>query len=51
MGHQSAKDSLELLREYLEQMPGCVVHVVRNGYFGDGWKAKLFDTARSAMPF
>lgn len=39
------RDSLELLNEYLETMkhPSHVVHVVRNGYFGDERKFELFE--------
>jgi hypothetical protein len=37
------RDSLELLKTYLETMPAGVVHVVRNGYFGDERKFELFD--------
>ena len=39
------RDSLELLNEYLQMMSGGmgVVHVVRNGYFGDERKFELFE--------
>jgi len=37
------RDSLELLEAYLESMPASVVHVVRNGYFGDERKFELFE--------
>ncbi len=39
------RDSLELLNEYLEVMrhPAHVVHVVRNGYFGEARKFELFE--------
>lgn len=39
------RDSLELLNEYMEVMghPSHVVHVVRNGYFGEVRKFELFD--------
>lgn len=39
------RDSLELLNEYLDVMkhPSHVVHVVRNGYFGEERKFELFD--------
>jgi hypothetical protein len=42
------RDSLELLRNYLDVMTAGVVHVVRNGYFGDQSKFELFQS--SAMP-
>jgi hypothetical protein len=42
------RDSLELLNSYLEAMPGTVVHVVRNGYFGDVSKFELYQS--SSMP-
>jgi hypothetical protein len=37
------RDSLELLESYMEAMPTGVVHVVRNGYFGDGRKFELYE--------
>lgn len=39
------RDSLELLNDYLEIMkhPGHVVHVVRNGYFGEERKFELYE--------
>jgi len=39
------RDSLELLNTYLEAMPGTVVHVVRNGYFGDPNKFELYQSS------
>ncbi len=42
------RDSLELLRNYLDVMTTGVVHVVRNGYFGDQSKFELFQS--SSMP-
>ena len=36
------RDSLELLRDYMDHMPGGVVHVVENGYFGAEAKFELF---------
>jgi hypothetical protein len=41
------RDSLELLKQYLDYMPGGVVHVIRNGYFGEEHKYELF--AQSAL--
>lgn len=29
------RDSLELLKDYMDAIPDALVHVVRNGYFGD----------------
>jgi hypothetical protein len=37
------RDSLEMLMNYLEMMPGGVVHVVLNGYFGDQRKFELYE--------
>ena len=42
-GINRQRDSLELLKAYLEAMPAGVVHVVRNGYFGDERKFELFE--------
>jgi hypothetical protein len=39
------RDSLELLNNYLAAMPSGVVHVIRNGYFGDEHKFELYDTS------
>ena len=36
------RDSLELLKQYLDFMPGQTVHVIRNGYFGEEHKYELF---------
>jgi hypothetical protein len=37
------RDSVDLLKEYLELMPGGTTHVVRNGYFGEERKFELYD--------
>lgn len=37
------RDSLELLKEYMEAIPGALVHVIRNGYFGDEKKFELYN--------
>jgi hypothetical protein len=42
------RDSLELLRNYMESMTTGIVHVVRNGYFGDESKFELYQS--SSMP-
>jgi hypothetical protein len=39
------RDSLDLLSEYLDLMPGGIVHVVQNGYFGDEKKYELYQTS------
>jgi len=38
------RDSLELLKDYMDAIPDTLVHVVRNGYFGDE-KSSSFTTA------
>lgn len=37
------RDSLELLRGFSEVIPGALVHVVRNGYFGAEAKFELYN--------
>ena len=37
------RDSLELLREFVEAFPHAVVHVVRNCYFGEERKFELYN--------
>jgi len=39
------RDSLELLKEYMELMPIGVTHVVRNGYFGEARKFELYENS------
>lgn len=39
------RDSLELLKEYMDLMPASIVHVVRNGYFGESHKFELYDNS------
>ena len=41
------RDSLELLESFMETMPAGVIHVIRNGYFGDARKFELYE--QSAM--
>lgn len=36
------RDSLELLKDYMEYVPGGMIHVVCNGYFGDDKKFELY---------
>ena len=40
------RDSLELLREYIDAVPKAAVHVVRNGYFGDEKKFELYNGSK-----
>jgi hypothetical protein len=37
------RDSLELLESFMESMPAGVIHVIRNGYFGDARKFELYE--------
>lgn len=37
------RDSIELLDSYMNLMPSALLHVVRNGYFGDERKFELYD--------
>ncbi|MBZ2491661.1 protein mobD [Xanthomonas perforans] len=37
------RDSLELLKEYMETIPNSQVHVVRNGYFGEEEAFELYN--------
>jgi hypothetical protein len=45
------RDSLDLLSEYLDLMPGGVVHVVQNGYFGEEKKYELYRASALHGPF
>lgn len=40
------RDSLELLKEYMEAVPDGSVHVVRKGYFGGEEKFELYNDSR-----
>lgn len=40
------RDSLELLRDYMDAMPNATVHVVRNGYFGDAQQFELYNGSK-----
>ena len=40
------RDSLELLKEFAEAMPHALVHVVRNGHFGDDSKFELYQASK-----
>ena len=37
------RDSLELLKEYMDAIPNTAIHVIRNGYFGDESKFELYN--------
>jgi CobQ/CobB/MinD/ParA nucleotide binding domain len=39
------RDSLELLREFTSAIPRSVLHVVRNGYFGEERKFELYNSS------
>ncbi|GGM25808.1 hypothetical protein GCM10009425_40650 [Pseudomonas asuensis] len=40
------RDSLELLKEYMDALPNSVVHVVRNGYYGEERKFELYNESK-----
>jgi hypothetical protein len=40
------RDSLELLKEFMDAIPGSAVHVIRNGYFGDERKFELYNGSK-----
>ena len=40
------RDSLELLREFIDAVPKAAVHVVRNGYFGEERKFELYNGSK-----
>jgi hypothetical protein len=40
------RDSLELLKEFMEAVPRADVHVVRNGYFGEEHKFELYNSSK-----
>ena len=40
------KDSLELLKEYSEYIENGIIHVIRNGYFGDERKFELYNGSK-----
>jgi hypothetical protein len=41
------RDSLELLKEFMEAIPDAQVHVVRNGYFGEEKKFELYNGSKT----
>jgi len=40
------RDSLELLKEYMDAIPNGIVHVVRNAYFGEEKKFELYNNSK-----
>jgi len=40
------RDSLELLKEYMDAIPNTTVHVVRNAYFGEEKKFELYNNSK-----
>jgi hypothetical protein len=40
------RDSLELLKEYMDAIPNANVHVVRNGHFGEEKKFELYNGSK-----
>ena len=40
------RDSLELLKEYMQAIPNSDIHVVRNGYFGEEKKFELYNNSK-----
>jgi hypothetical protein len=40
------RDSLELLKEYMEAIPNANIHVVRNGHFGEEKKFELYNGSK-----
>lgn len=42
------RDSLELLKEYMDAIPNAAVHVVRNGHFGEEKKIRALQRLQIA---
>ncbi|CAG9261032.1 Protein MobD [Burkholderia diffusa] len=40
------RDSLELLKEYMESLPDSTIHVMRNTYFGSEAKFELYNSSK-----
>jgi len=40
------RDSLELLKEYMDAIPNAMIHVVRNGHFGEEKKFELYNGSK-----
>lgn len=41
------RDSVELLLDYMEAIPGSTVHVIRNGYFGEEEAFELYNGSKT----
>ena len=41
------RDSLELLRDYMDALPASAIHVLRNSYFGAERKFELYNNSKS----
>ena len=44
------RDSVELLKDFMDAMPQCRVNVLRNLYFGDESKFELYATSKAVRP-
>jgi hypothetical protein len=44
------RDGVELLKDFMDAMPECRVHVLRNLHFGDESKFELFATSKAVRP-
>lgn len=40
------RDSLELLKDFRDALPNALIHVVRNGYFGEESKYQLYNSSK-----
>jgi len=40
------RDSLELLKEYMDAIPNTTIHVIRNGHFGEENKFELYNGSK-----
>ena len=40
------RDSLELLKEFMDALPNTMIHVVRNAYFGEDKKFELYNNSK-----
>jgi len=40
------RDSLELLKEYMDAIPNSTIHVIRNGHFGEESKFELYNGSK-----
>jgi hypothetical protein len=44
------RDGIELLKDFMDAMPECRVHVLRNLYFGDESKFELYAASKAVRP-